>query len=42
MAFLSNGYEVRWVPIAYYKRIGRSTFDPIGDTYNYISLGFAR
>ncbi|HHX44925.1 MAG TPA: glycosyltransferase family 2 protein [Chloroflexi bacterium] len=38
MAFLSSGYEVRWVPIAYYKRIGRSTFDPIGDTYNYISL----
>ncbi len=38
MAFLSSGYEVRWVPIPYYKRIGRSTFDPIGDTYNYISL----
>jgi len=38
MAFLSTGYEVRWVPIPYYKRIGRSTFDPIGDTYNYISL----
>ena len=38
MAFLSSGYEVRWVPIPYYKRIGHSTFDPIGDTYNYISL----
>ena len=38
MAFLSSGYEVRWVAIPYYRRIGRSTFDPIGDTYNYISL----
>lgn len=38
MAFLSSDYEVHWVPIPYYKRIGRSTFDPIGDTYNYLSL----
>ncbi|MHB0858935.1 MAG: glycosyltransferase family 2 protein [Anaerolineae bacterium] len=38
MAFLSSGYEVRWIPIAYYKRIGRSTFHPIRDTYNYLML----
>jgi len=38
MAFLSNGYNVRWVPIAYRKRIGRSSFQPIADTYNYLSL----
>jgi len=38
MAFLSNGYEVRWIPISYFKRIGRSTFHPITDTYNYLSL----
>ncbi|HUV94983.1 MAG TPA: glycosyltransferase family 2 protein, partial [Anaerolineae bacterium] len=38
MAFLSNGYSVAWVPIAYRKRIGRSSFHPIADTYNYLSL----
>ena len=38
MAFLSNGYSVEWVPITYRKRIGRSSFHPIADTYNYLSL----
>lgn len=38
MAFLSTGYDVRWIPIPYYKRIGRSSFHPIADTYNYLSL----
>lgn len=38
MAFLSSGYVVRWMPIAYHKRIGRSTFHPISDTYNYLTL----
>jgi len=38
MAFLSKGYSVEWVPISYNKRVGRSTFHPIADTYNYISL----
>lgn len=38
MAFLSSGYSVEWLPIEYYKRIGRSTFHPINDTYNYLSL----
>jgi glycosyltransferase involved in cell wall biosynthesis len=38
MALLSSGYSVRWTPITYHKRIGKSTFHPIRDTYNYISL----
>ena len=38
MAFLSNGYNVKWVPISYSRRIGRSSFHPIADTYNYLSL----
>lgn len=38
MAFLSNGYLVKWVPISYHKRIGRSSFHPITDTYNYLAL----
>jgi len=38
MAFLSSDYVVKWIPVAYYKRIGRSTFHPINDTYNYLML----
>lgn len=38
MAFLSNGHHVRWIPIAYRRRIGDSSFHPIADTYNYLSL----
>jgi len=38
IAFLSNGHQVKWVPIDYYKRKGKSTFHPIKDTYNYITL----
>ena len=38
MAFLSSGYNVKWIPITYHKRIGKSTFHPIADTYNYLSL----
>jgi glycosyltransferase involved in cell wall biosynthesis len=38
IAFLSSGYRVRWIPIDYFKRIGRSTFHPIRDTYNYLTL----
>jgi glycosyltransferase involved in cell wall biosynthesis len=39
VAFLSEGYAVKFVPIDYYKRKGRtSSFHPISDTYNYISL----
>ena len=38
LAFLCNGQQVKFVPIDYYKRKGKSTFHPINDTYNYISL----
>ncbi len=38
IAFLSEGYTVKYVPIGYYKRKGRSSFHPFIDTYNYISL----
>lgn len=38
MAFLSNGHDVRWIPIDYRRRVGDSSFHPIADTYNYLSL----
>ena len=38
IAFLSSGYVVRWMPIDYYPRVGSSTFHPVRDTYNYLSL----
>ncbi|MFH1085164.1 MAG: glycosyltransferase family 2 protein [Chloroflexota bacterium] len=38
MAFLSSDLAVSWVPVSYHKRIGHSTFHPIRDTYNYLSL----
>lgn len=38
IAFLSNDYEVAFIPIDYYERKGKSTFHPLKDTYNYISL----
>lgn len=40
LAMLSNGYRVAYVPIDYYPRIGKSTFHPVRDTYNYLSLVF--
>lgn len=33
IAFLSNSFDVKFIPIDYYKRKGRSTFHPIRDTY---------
>ena len=36
LAFLCNGYTIKYVPIDYYKRVGRSKFHPINDTYNYL------
>jgi len=36
LAFLCNGYTIKYVPIDYYKRIGRSKFHPVTDTYNYL------
>ncbi len=39
MAFLSSGYLVKFVPIEYYERKGGvSSFHPVGDTLNYLSL----
>ena len=38
LAFLANGYTVKYVSIDYYKRKGKSTIHPIKDTYNFISL----
>ena len=36
LAFLSNGHPVKYVPIDYFKRAGRSKFHPVTDAYNYI------
>lgn len=38
LAFLANGYSIKYIPIDYYKRKGKSTIHPIKDTYNFISL----
>ncbi len=37
LAFLTNGYAVKYVPIEYRPRIGRSKFHPITDTAAYLS-----
>ena len=36
LAFLCNDHPVKWVPAQYFKRIGRSKFHPIRDTWKYI------
>jgi polyisoprenyl-phosphate glycosyltransferase len=36
LAFLSNGHQVKYVPIDYFKRAGRSKFHPFKDAYNYL------
>ena len=36
LSFLSNGHPVKYVPIDYFKRAGRSKFHPLRDAYNYI------
>jgi glycosyltransferase involved in cell wall biosynthesis len=38
IAFLSDGYGVKFVPIDYYTRKGHSKFHPLRDTYNYLTL----
>ena len=38
LALLSNGYRVDYIPIDYYPRVGHSSFHPLRDTYNYLSL----
>lgn len=37
LAFLTNGYAVKYVPTEYRPRIGRSKFHPIKDTLAYVS-----
>jgi len=38
IALLCDGYTVKYLPIDYYPRKGRSKFHPVLDTYNYLSL----
>lgn len=38
LAMLSDGLQVDYVPIDYYKRKGKSTFHPIKDTSSYLTL----
>lgn len=37
LAFLTNGYAVKYVPTSYRPRIGRSKFHPIRDTWAYLN-----
>lgn len=37
LAFLTNGYAVKYVPIEYRPRIGRSKFHPVKDTLSYLT-----
>jgi glycosyltransferase involved in cell wall biosynthesis len=38
ISFLANSYTVNYVPINYYPRKGKSTFHPVKDTANYLTL----
>lgn len=38
LALLANDYEVKFVPIDYYPRVGRSKIRPVQDTLNFLSL----
>jgi polyisoprenyl-phosphate glycosyltransferase len=40
LAMLANGYRVTYVATDYFPRIGKSSFHPIRDSYNYLSLVF--
>lgn len=37
LAFLCNGHAVRYVPVEYRKRIGKSKFHPVRDTASYLT-----
>jgi glycosyltransferase involved in cell wall biosynthesis len=37
LAFLCNGHPVRWVPVEYRPRIGRSKFHPVRDAAQYLA-----
>lgn len=36
LTFINDGYSVAWIPTEYHKRIGKSKFHPIKDSYNYL------
>ncbi|GAB4544345.1 MAG: hypothetical protein Fur0020_13710 [Thermodesulfovibrionia bacterium] len=38
LAMLTNGYRVKYIPIDYHKREGKSKIRPIQDTLNFIQL----
>ena len=38
LAFLSNSYSIRYLPINYHHRRGRSKFRPLQDTFNLLTL----
>lgn len=38
LAHLSDDLDVKWIPIEYYPRLGKSKFRPVQDTYNYLML----
>lgn len=37
MAFLTNGYNVKYIPTKYFKRVGNSKFHPVKDTLRYLN-----
>lgn len=38
LAMLTNGYTVEYLPVEYYRRVGKSKIRPIRDTLNFIQL----
>ena len=38
IAFLNDNYDVKYIPIDYFKRKGKSTFHPFKDTFTYLLL----
>ncbi len=38
LAFLADGYRVKYIPIDYHKRVGKSKVHPIRDAVNYLVL----
>lgn len=38
MGFITNGYSVKYIPIDYFKRKGKSSIHPIKDTINFFAL----
>lgn len=40
MIFLTNSYSVKFQPISYFKRIGKSSISPIKDTINFFTTVF--